>query len=102
MERNLGTLLIVGVAATPVLEVIRTRAIRAERRGDASTLISRKLFPVGVADASKVRLVPEKSGTLARVQTISHRLNGVAVALRERLQLAHRRPRPPESERSTS
>ena len=102
VERNLGTLLIVGVAATPVLEVTRTRAIRAERRGDASTLISRKLFPVGVADASKVRLVPEKSGTLARVQTISHRLNGVAVALRERLQLAHRRPRPPESERSTS
>jgi GT2 family glycosyltransferase len=105
VERNLGTLLIVGVAGTPVLEVIRTRAIRAERRGDASTLISRKLFPVGVADASKVRLVPEKSGplaSLARVQSIRHCLDGVVAVLRERLQLAQRRPRPPESERSTS
>jgi mRNA-degrading endonuclease toxin of MazEF toxin-antitoxin module len=102
VERNLGTLLIVGVVATPVLEVIRTRAIRAERGGDASTLISRKLFPVGVADASKVRLVPEKSGPLARVQSIRHRLDRVVAVLRERLQLAQRRPRPPESERSTS
>ena len=102
VERNLGTLLIVGVAATPVLEVVRTRAIRAERNGSASTLIAPKLFPVGVADASKVRLVPEKIGPLARVQTISQCLNGVIAVLRERLQLAQRRPRPPQSERSTS
>jgi hypothetical protein len=102
VERNLGTLLIVGVAGTPVLEVVRTRAIRAERRGDASMLISRKLFPVGVADASKVRLMPEKSGPLAWVQSIRHRVDRVVAVLREGLQLAHRRPRPPESERSTS
>ena len=62
VQRELGTLFIVGVAGAPVLEVVRTRAIRAAHEGDASTLIARKLFAVGVADASKVRLVPEQSG----------------------------------------
>jgi len=102
VERNLGTLLIVGVAGTPVLEVVRTRAIRAGRNGDASTLIAPKLLPVGVADASQVRLVPEKSGPLARVQSIRHHLDGVVAVLRRQLRRAQRRLRPPESERSTS
>ncbi len=102
VQRNLGTLFIVGVAGAPTLEVVRTRAIRAARDGAASTQIARKLFAVGVADASQVRLVPEKSGPLARVQSIRHRLDGVVAVLRERLQRVHRRSRPPESGRSTS
>jgi hypothetical protein len=102
VERDLGTLLIIGVAATPVLEVIRTRTILAERRGDASTLVPVSSSPSALPMPSKARLVPEKTGPPARVQSIRHRLDGVVAVFRERLQLAHRGPRPPESERSTS
>ncbi len=77
VQRGLGTLFIVGVAGTPVLEVVRTRAIRAAQESDTPTLTARKLFAVGVVDASKVQLRSEKNRTPTWVQSVRHRLDGV-------------------------
>ncbi len=85
VQRGLGTLFIVGVDGSPVIEVVQTRAVRAARGSDAPTQIARKLFAIGVVDASRVHLASH-SGLRRRLRSIRQRVGSNAAAVRNRVQ----------------